>query len=201
MMLGRTDEVDGHFIATRFVGLLVPTESVYFAERGGRAKSPAERLRIPIDWRSVALGVGRLWLPILAVALPVAQVVLQHGQVRLATCVASAIFLALAVAAHRGGRLPDEAKDKLRLLGTVTGFRIDPARLRPETRHVKRDSLGELMDKAGIPLSAEGILSILEDIPVPAMPLVYGYARYAGDEPLWQDCAELVYQRYQQSEM
>src|SRR4051812_20244305 len=75
MMIGRTDEVDGHFVATRFVGLLVPTESLYFARRNGRSsnsEASSEGVRIQRDWRSIALGYGRVWLPIVAVALPFA---------------------------------------------------------------------------------------------------------------------------------
>lgn len=201
MIIGRTDEVDGHFVATKFVGFLVPTTSVYISNRGGRAKKTGAEgaLRIPLDWRSVALGCGRVWLPIVAVALPVGQAIFGHFHPL--TLIASALFVGLAIVAYRGGRLPEEEKAKLRLLGTVTGLRIDPAKLRPETRRVKLDSLGELMEKGGIPMTADTLLSILEEIPVPALPLVFGYARYAGDDAAWQECADLIYQRYQQSEM
>lgn len=198
MIIGRTHEVDGHFVATKFIGLLVPTESVYIAHRGDRTKD-ADGLRLPIDWRSVALGCGRVWLPVVAVLLPLAQAI--SGHVHPLAWVASVIFIGLSVVAYRGGRLPDAEKARLRLLGSVTGLRIDPARLRRETRKVKLDSLCELMEKGGIPLGAETLIAILDEIPIPALPLIYGYARYAGDEPVWRECAELIYQRYQQSEM
>jgi hypothetical protein len=170
---------------------------VYVAQRASRGTD--DGLKIPIDWQSVTVGWGRVWLPILAVALPLVPLVLGHFQPL--TLIATAVFAALAVLAYRSGNLNDETKARLRLLGTVTGLRIDPAKLRPETREVKRDSLGELMGKAGIPLTAEMLIGILDEIPVPALPLVYGYARYAGDDAAWQTCAALIYERYQQSEV
>ncbi|HVH41053.1 MAG TPA: hypothetical protein VM925_01880 [Labilithrix sp.] len=201
MMIGRIDEVDGHFVATKFVGLLVPTESMYFAHRNGRSTSSeaSAGVRIQRDWRSIALGYGRVWLPVVALALPIARACV--GPVHATTWIVSAAFLGISLAAHRGGRLAEAEKAKLRLLGSVTGLRIDPERLRSSTRDVKRDSLGDLMEKGGIPMTPEGILSVLDDIPMPAMPLVYGYARYAGEDPAWRHCAELVYQRYQQGDM
>ena len=65
----------------------------------------------------------------------------------------------------------------------------------------KRDSLGDLMDKGGIPMTPDGILSVIDDIPLPAMPLVYGFCCYAGDEPEWRECAELIYQRHEAAEV
>jgi hypothetical protein len=197
MIIGRTHEVDGHFVGTRFAFLLVPTESVYVAQRAKGVDG--DGLRIPIDWRSVALGCGRVWLPAFAVLLPLGLAL--SGRIHPLSWVASAIFIGLSVVAYRSGHLPDYEKARLRLLGTVTGLRIDPARLRPETRQVKLDSLSELMEKGGIPLGAETLIAILDEIPVPALPLIYGYARYAGDDAAWRECAELLYQRYQQSEM
>jgi hypothetical protein len=82
----------------------------------------------------------------------------------------------------------------------VTGLRIDPSKLQPSTRAIKRDSLAELMDKGGIPITSEGIIEVLDDIPMPAMPLVYGYACYAGDDPAWRECATLVYERHEQGD-
>ena len=78
---------------------------------------------------------------------------------------------------------------------------IDPSRLEAHTREIKRDLLGGLMEKGGIPVLPPEILSVLDDIPVPALPLVYGYARYSGDDDEWRDCAERLYAKYQQNEM
>lgn len=194
MILGRVDEVDGHFVATRFVALAIPTASLYVAPKG--ARPAGEGLPIRTSFRSIAAGYARFWFPILAVTAPFAQAV--SGHVGVATWVASAVLLVGAGAAYRSGRLPEEQKARLRLLGTVTGLRIDPHRLRPTTRDLKLASLGGLMDKAGIPTTHDGILSVLDTIPGPAMPLVYGYARYAGDDADWQNCADVVYTRHTQ---
>lgn len=200
MMLGRVDEVDGHYIATSFVAGTIPTASMYITSNSAaRASvtSPLGPLRVKTDWRSIGLGYARTWLPILGIALALLACFTRFS---LFILLAAGAAWAGAGLAHRAGKLPDDEKARLRLLGTVTGLRIDPTRLRDETRAVKRDSLGDLMEKGGIPMTPEGIIEVIDDIPLPAMALVYGYACYAGDEPAWRDCAELIYSRHQQAD-
>ncbi len=189
MILGRIDDVDGHYVGTKFFLAVLPIECVYVTHRTRRATSSGGRIRIPTYWRSVVLAYGRVWLPAFAFVL------LALGVRHVAMWIASGVLLALSAAAYRAGALPDEEKSRLRLLGSVTGLRIDPARLEPVLRETKRDSLGDLMEKGGIPITADGILAVLDDIPVPAMPLVYGYACYAGDDAIWRACADVVYSR------
>lgn len=203
MILGRVDEVDGHFIATRFIAFAVPTSCLYIAPKSPRARgegAATDDVLIRTAWRSVALGYARVWLPVAAIAAPIAQAAASGG-LRLTTVLASVALLALAVLAHRAGRLPEEEKARLRVLGTVTGLRIDPSKLKDATRTIKRASLGGLMEKGGIPTSPDGILAVLDDIPLPAMPLVYGYARYSGDTPEWRACAARCYERYLQGDL
>lgn len=202
MMIGRVDEVDGHFIATRFVALAVPTECLYIPNKSSRSKTSggtSPGVRIQTDWRSVGLGYGRVWLPIIAIVFPLAEGI--FDQVHVATVLLSVVLIALSVLAHRSGRLSEKEKARLRVLGTVTGLRIDPSKLQPSMREVKRASLGELMEKGGIPMTPAELLSVLDDIPMPALPLVYGYACYAGDDPDWRECAAAVYQRYEMGEI
>lgn len=198
MILGRVDEVDGHFVATKFVAGAVPTECLYISHDG---KRDAPGVRIRPDIRSITLGYTRVWLPIVAIVAPVIQW-LKDGAVAPATLVVSIVLVAMAISAFALGRLPEPEKVRLRMLGTVTGFRLDPARLHDRTRTVKRDQLGELMEKGGIPTTPEEIVSVIDDIPVPAMPLVYGYACYAGgqDDPAWRECAALVYSRWEEAD-
>lgn len=199
MMLGRIDEVDGHFVATRFVALAVPLECLYVSTSGARPPAEApRRVRIRTDWRSISLAYGRVWLPVMALALPIIEAIVDR--VRPATVVLSVVMLAVSILAHRSGRLSEKEKAQLRVLGTVTGLRIEPARLRPSMREIKRASLGDLMDKAGIPMTPATILSVLDEIPLPALPLVYGYARYSGDDPEWRACAATIYQRHELGE-
>jgi hypothetical protein len=203
MMIGRVDEVDGHFVATKFVALTVPTECLYVPRKSPRTSvaetSSSGGVRIQTDWRSVALGYARVWFPILAIALPVMNAA--AGKLHFATVMLGVNLLAISALAHRSGRLPEAEKARLRVLGTVTGLRIDPSKLQPGTREIKRALLGDLMEKGGLPLTPDGILSVLDDIPMPAMPLVYGYACYSGDDPDWRDCAALVYKRYEQGDI
>ncbi len=204
MMLGRVDEVDGHFVATKFLALTIPVECMYVPRVVTSSRSSATSslgpLRVKTDWRSVGLAYARVWFPVLAIVVPLVDVLVLGG-IHVVMLLLSGALAAGSVAAHRSGRLPPEEQARLRLLGTVTGLRIDPTKLQDTTRAVKRDSLGELMEKGGIPTTAEGIVSVIDDIPMPAMPLVYGYACYAGDDPEWRACAALVYTRHEQGDL
>lgn len=200
MIFGRVDEVDGHYVATRFVLGAIPTESVYITDSStSRSVSAVAPLKLKLDWRSVGLGWARVWLPVLAVIQIVLIVALAHT-LPIVTVITSMLMLVGAGLALRAGKLPEDLKVRLRLLGSVTGFRVDPSRLPEPLRAAKRDSLGDLMEKGGIPMTPDGILSVIDDIPLPAMPLVYGYACYAGDEPAWRECAELIYLRHEAAE-
>jgi hypothetical protein len=196
MMLGRVDEVDGSYVATKFLAFLVPQQCVYVAGHGSpRATLGASSmLRLRTDWRSIGHAYARVWLPILAIAFPIPFYF--FGGVPLGVWMSAGAMLAIAVTAHHSGGLSEAEKERLRLLGTITGLRIDPSRLRADTRERKRDVLAALMEKGGIPKTTEGILQVLEDIPLPAMPLVYGYARYVSDDTDWHECAEAVYDRH-----
>jgi hypothetical protein len=201
MMLGRVDEVDGHFIATKFVAFAIPTECMYIPRVDPRStfREDEGRIRIRRDWRSIGLGYARVWLPLLAVALFVAQAAV--GNLSVITWFVSLSAIGIAIIAHASGRLPESEKARLRLLGTVTGLRLCPTKLNDGTREIKRQLLGELMEKGGIPTTAAGILQVLEEIPLPALPLVYGYVCYAGDTPEWRTCADLVYGRHERGEL
>jgi hypothetical protein len=198
MILGRIDDVDGHYVGTKFLFGLIPTESVYLAPFSKRTTTQTNGMRLRLDARSVAFGYGRVWLPIVGIALPVIALVM--GESHLGTWLLGALLVGIGIAAHRAGHLDEEVKGRLRLLGSVTGLRVDPSRLEPALRAAKRESLGVLMDKAGIPTPSDAILAVLDEIPGPALPLVYGYACYAGDDPAWKACAAVVYARCRQTD-
>jgi hypothetical protein len=201
MMLGRVDEVDGHYVATKFFAFVIPTGCMYIPHEDPRSTKPGfgGEVRLRMDARTVGIAYARIWFPIVAFALPVASA-LQGGFPAISMAV-GALLVAVSIAAWRSGSLTDAEKQRLRLLGTVTGLRLAPARLQPQMRETKRESLGALMEKGGIPLTPDGILSVIDDIPVPALPLVYGYARYAGDTPDWVECANHIYARHEAFEL
>jgi len=201
MIFGRVDEIDGHYVATKFVAGAIPTESVYVTPSATARSSvtSAVPIKLKMDWRSIGLGWARVWLPVLAVGQLVLLFFVAHT-VPIVTVVTSLLMLGGAAMAYRAGKLPESDKARLRVLGTVTGFRVDPSRLPDQLRLTKRDSLGDLMEKGGIPMTPAEILSVIDDIPMPAMPLVYGYACYAGDDAEWRECAELIYQRHEAAE-
>lgn len=190
MILGRVDEVDGHFVATKFVAGAFPSKSLYIAEETGRGRVATP---IRMHWKSVAASYARLHFPILAVAIPL----LASGNLSAHVWLTSAVLLTASFLFVLPSQPSAREKERLRMLGSITGFRLHPAKLLPETRASKRDRILELMNKGGLPVSPDGILSVLDDIPGPALPLVYVFARYAGDEPEWQLVAERVYERHE----
>ena len=197
MMLGRVDEVDGHYIATNFF-VLVPLRSVYVGDKRGRATGT---VTIKTSWRSVGLGFARVWLPVIGVVCPVIVGWGPNASIPIWAWLTSVMLFAISAYAHRVGRLPEEEKARLRLLGSVTGMRIDPAKLLPSARSAKREALEDLMMKGGIPTTAADITAVLDDIPIPPLPLVYGFARYSGDDAGWKETAEKIYERHERGEL
>lgn len=195
MILGRVDEVDGHFVATEFVAFTIPKATLYIAEDPGR---PRVATTIRTYWKSVVAAYARLHFPLLAVVLPVVMH-FGHGMgtLPLSAWIVSGAFLAASFLFVLPSQPGAREKEQLRILGSIAGFRIDPKRLLPETRAQKRERVLELMNKGGLPVTPEGILSVLDDIPGPALPLVYVFARYSGDGPEWQLVAERVYERHE----
>ncbi len=195
MILGRVDEVDGSYVGTRFLAGAVPLRCMYITHTSGRVPEGLEELPLRTSWRSIVLGYLRVWAPMLAVAALGAD--LACGGVHRATIALAGLLLGASAVAHRAGRLSSNEKARLRLLGSVTGLRLDPALLPTATREAKRASLEALMSKGGIPSSASSILAVIDGIPTPALPLVYGYARYAGDDEPWVECAAVVFRRHE----
>jgi len=178
MIVGRDEQVDGHYVGTRLAALVVPAGSQYVGEK--------TQLAIKTSFGELALGFARVWIPLAAVAWPVIFQLQPHAWVE------AGVLAVVAVLLHRPRELDDDDKKKLRVLGSQTGLRIDPARLRAETRRGKLEMLEALMTKGGLAADPEWLVSVLDEIPVPALPLVYAYARYASDEPPWSDCAARV---------
>ena len=186
MIVGRDDEVDGHYVGTRLLGVLIPSGARYV---GGKVVLP-----IRSSPRTFVLGLARVWLPLAAVAWPL----LFGGVVR--AWIEAGVLAVVAALLHRPVELPEDDKYKRRLLGSQTGLRIDPSQLLPATRKAKLEMLEDLMNKGGLAPDPEWLVTVLDEIPGPALPLVYAYLRYAGDGPPWSDSAEAVLSRIDRSE-
>jgi hypothetical protein len=183
-----TDEqIDGHYVGTRFVGLVVPSGARYV---GGKNET-----RIRASSRSTLLAIARVWVPLLALAWPAF-----FGFTKLAF-VEAAVLAGVGLLLHRPIELAEDEKKKLRILGSQTGLRIDPSRLLPATRKAKLDMLDALMTKGGLAADPEWLVQVLDEIPGPALPLVYAYARYAGDDGPWAQCADTIYEWIERTEM
>lgn len=187
MIVGKDDEIDGHYVGTKLVALVIPSGARYV---GGRTE-----LAIRSTPGSMLLGIARVWVPIAALVWPAL-----FGWV-LRAWLEAGVLAVVAVLLHRPMELPESEKKKLTLLGSQTGLRIDPAKLLPATRKAKLDMLEALINKAGLAPDAEWLVTVLDEIPGPALPLLYAYARYASDDPPWSDCAERVYEHIQQNDL
>ncbi|MBX3196615.1 MAG: hypothetical protein KF894_00560 [Labilithrix sp.] len=151
MMLGRVDDVDGHYVATKFHGLIFPTSSMYV--------------------------VGETYS--------------RSGNVSTMTLVGLALFFAFVP-----GRLSSREKGRLRLLGRVTGMRIDPKHLTVWTRGSKREFLDAELTKSGVTTTPEGILAASEAASTATLEAPYAFACYAGDGPDWRGAAARLLARH-----
>jgi len=111
------------------------------------------------------------------------------------------VLVGVGLLLHRPIELDEAEKKKLRILGSQTGLRIDPAKLLPATRKAKLDMLEALMTKGGLAADPEWLVQVLDEIPGPALPLVYAYARYAADDGLWAQCADAIYDWMERTEL
>lgn len=187
MIVGRDEQVDGHYIGTRLVGLVFPAGARYV---GDKTQTP-----IRFSARLTFLGVVRVLVPLVAIVWPFV-----FGMNVLAF-VEAAVLASAGILLHRPIELDDDEKKKLRVLGSQTGLRIDPSRLLPATRKAKLDMLEALMTKGGLAADPEWLIQVLDEIPGPALPLVYAYARYAADDGVWAECANTIYDWIERTEL
>jgi hypothetical protein len=187
MIVGRDEQVDGHYVGIRTVGLVFPAGARYV---GGKTETP-----IRSNLRATLRGLVRVWVPVLALVWPVV-----FGFTTL-SFVEAGVLIGVGALLHRPVELDEDEKKKLRLLGSQTGLRIDPSKLLPATRKAKLDMLEALMTKGGLAADPEWLVQVLDEIPGPALPLVYAYARYASDDGVWAACAETVYDWIERTEI
>lgn len=187
MIVGHDEEVDGHYVATRMIALVIPAGTRYVTGKTQLALRPSARLTL--------LALARVWVPILTVAWPV----LFGWELR--AFIEAAVLGIVSVLLYRPVTFTDAEKRTLRILGSQTGLRVEPARLLAQTRKAKLDMLEALMGKGGLAADPEWLVTVLDEIPTPALPLVYAYARYASDAPPWSTCAERILALIEQLEM
>ena len=201
MMLGEVDRVDDHFIATKFVGLLLPVSSMYVTSvsssySGNRSTMTWSGVPVRFNFKSAALAYPRVWLHFLAVAWPF---ITHWGQnVNAMTTkdwLPSIAMIAVGLLALIPGRLSEREKRRLRVLGSVTGLSLDPSKLQSFTRETRLQFLEDTARARGLPTTAEGCAAAAKDAPREALPLLYTLARYAGDTPAWRAAADAVLAR------
>jgi hypothetical protein len=205
MMLGAVDRVDGHYIATKFLGLLLPTESMYVTGESSERYGNVTRFTwsgvpVKLNWKSVALAYPRVWLPFLVPAWPF---VMHWGKsfdaISRSTLLTMAAMVVATVLAHLAGRLPEREKARLRVLGQATGLNLDPSKLHPITRMARSEAMADRAEKLGLPTTLEALQTALPDLPGEALPLLYAVARYAGDDAAWRGAAAAVLARIEKS--
>jgi hypothetical protein len=201
MMLGAVDRIDGHYIATKFVALCIPTSSMYVTGEdvqryGNVTRYTWSGVPVKLNLKSLALAYPRVWLPFLVLAWPF----IQHWGKRLddisrATLLEMGAMVAATVLAHLAGRLPEKEKARLRVLGKVTGLNLDPSKLHPIARVSRSEALAERAEKLGLPVTPEGVRAALPEMPAEALPFLYALARYQGDGAEWREAAAAVLAR------
>jgi hypothetical protein len=204
MMLGSVDAVDDHHIATEFVLLLIPSRSMYvtsvsMTRHGNRTEMKWGGIFIPLVWKSVALAYPRVWLWFLAIAWPF----LSHwgenvSRIPSSTWWISGAMIAAALLALLPGRLSAHEKKRLRALGAVTGWRIDPRRLFKQNREAKRWELEQAAKEGSLPTTPEAALAAAPTLAVELVPRVYALACYSAvDDPAWRPAAAALLTRQQ----
>src|SRR5512143_1865666 len=101
MIVGRDDQVDGHYIGTRLTALVVPAGSQYVGDK--------TQLAIKSSFGELALGFARVWIPLAAVAWPLIFQWQMHAWVE------AGVLAVVAVLLHRPRELDDDEKKKLRV--------------------------------------------------------------------------------------
>jgi hypothetical protein len=201
MMLGYVDRVDDHVIATKFEFLLIPTGSMYVtgesSERhGNRTTFSWSGVPILFNWKSAALAYPRVWLWFLAFAWPFLT---HYGEnvdsMTWKDWMAPLGMVVAAILSQFLGRLPEREKKRLRVLGSVTGLRIDPSKLNRFTRETKRQIMEDAFTKAGMPIEADACEKLAATAPAEELPLLYAFTRYSGDGPAWRAASSAVLAR------
>src|SRR5690349_15099228 len=103
MIVGRDEQVDGHYLGTRLVGFVIPGGARYV---GGKSETP-----IRGDARTTFLAFVRVWIPLLAIVWPFLL-----GMTTLAFLEA-AVLAGAGILLHRPLELSEDEKKKLRILG------------------------------------------------------------------------------------
>jgi hypothetical protein len=199
MLLGEVDRVDDHYIATKFLGLLIPVSSMYVtssssSRRGNVSTLSWEGVPVRFNVKSALLAYPRVWLWFLAAAWPFLT---HYGEnvndVPASTywtmggMVATALFFAFVP-----GRLSAREKARLRVLGRVTGLKLDPSKLVGWTRVAKLDFLRDQLEKAGVASSPEAVLAAAQGAPAEVLDVLYTFACYSGDGRDWRDTAARI---------
>jgi hypothetical protein len=201
MMLGVIHSVDGHFIATKLFAFLIPSGSMYVTDMqvsryGNRTQIAYQGIPIKTQWLSVILGIVRVWPWFLGFAWPFLLAWGQNVNAVPSWIYYSALgWFALALLALIPGRLSKKDKSLRRHLGELTGMRLDPAQLLPGTRETTKYELERRMTDASLPITAAECEKAAATLSPDVLPLLYAYARYAGDEADWRAVADAAAQR------
>ncbi len=190
-VLGTVDEVEGHFVATVFLGLgvpLVPIRSMYvhsmqISRVPGGTRVQYKGRDLPLVGSSVLLGYARVWLALATFAMPF--VLMWGQQVDFSSwtrweCLATYACAALWALTFLPGRVSATEKKKLVCIGEATGAYLDPRRDGMLGRKGFCAMLEPALRAAGTepdPASLRAAIARSNDTKV--LGKIYAYARYA----------------------
>jgi hypothetical protein len=209
MVVGTVDEVEGHYVATVFVGFGGPwfplrsmyVHSVQYDRVAGGSRVRYQGSDLPLVWPSVLLGYARVWLGWLSFAMPWITMYGQAFEFDLSrwewqVCLATLIAW---IATFVPGRLSAQKKKELAVIGRATGAYLDPARLDRLARLGRRSLMEPVLKAAGVaPDAAAAGRSLVARADGKLLEILYAYARYAQlDEPAWAPVAAESWQKLQ----
>lgn len=192
-VLGTVDEVEGHFVATVYLGgiPLVPVRSMYVHGMDIQRIPGGTSIRyqgrdLPLVWSSVILGYLRVWLALAGFAMPFALMWGQSVDFSNWTrweCLATYATFALWGLTFLPGRASAQRKKELIVLGRATGAYFDPLR----DHAIGRQGVVALLEPAlrahGIEPDAKSLrAAIAKTNDAVLLGKIYAFGRYAAPE-------------------
>jgi hypothetical protein len=206
LLVGSVDELDGHFVATRFFTLgvpIVPLETLYvtgqtFERRGNASIHRYEGVQLKLRPVSLLAGYLRVHLPFwLVVGFAWANWGRTISWAALDFYPAVALpVLALWIASFFLGRPRGEVRARLKVLRTTTGMAVEPRWLPEDSLQNGIAGLEWRLGKAGVNVDLDWLAGHADTLPDEVVPAVWALATYHGEaEARWGALAARLWGR------
>lgn len=207
-VIGTVDEVDGHYVATVFLGPgvpLFPVRSMYvhsmqISRVPGGTSIRYQGRDLPLVWSSVVLGYLRVWLALVAFAMPFVLMwgqSVDFGNWTRWECLVTYATALVWLLTFLPGRPSALAKRQLRVLGQATGAYFDPRR----DHMLGRKGVCAMLEPSLRALGMEPDVASLRSglgrkADARTLGMIYAFARYAApDEPEYRPLVDETWAR------